>query len=364
MTPTTPQAPLTRRRSFARGLRARTPLVLLAGLGCAAALLAGLHWFVVSGAFTAIPEGALLRIPNDDYVHASYLLADLSRHPPTGPVVYVFGGSGAMELMNSEASLGRAVGEAAGTPVRVVRLATHNQSPAQTLAMVDSLPPGRGLVAIGVSSNRFTTSPQDDRDLLADRQLVMREGALRRFLARYTTVHERLPGVLPGALQFIVSYTRNRASPTKPWLSRLSYREHYIDRSYRPSMLRRYAGARGELKRELPLYERWAAYDRAALARAVGLARQKGYRVAFFEQPLAPEATGANWESFMGRYRADVGRLAEGLGVPYISGVQAAAGVQATDFGDLFHLNEDGRDRWTPPFARALARALQGEGSR
>ena len=362
MTPTTSQALPTRRRSFVRGLRVRSPLVLLAGLGCAAALLAGLHWFVASGAFTAIPEGAMLRIPNDDYVHTSYLLADLARRPPTGPVVYLFGGSGAMELMNSEASLGSAVSEAAGTPVRVVRLATHNQSPAQTLAMVDSLPPGRGLVAIGVSGNRFTTSPQDDRDLLADRQVVVRETALRRFLARYTSVHERLPGVLPGALQFLVSYTRQRATLAKPWLSSLTYKEHYIDRSYRPSMLRRYAGARGELKRELPLYDRWAAYDRAALAEAADVARQKGYRVAFFEQPLAPEATGPHWESFLRRYRADVGGLADRLGVPYLAGVQAASDVQATDFGDLFHLNEDGRDRWTAPFARALARALQGSG--
>ncbi|HMK92323.1 MAG TPA: hypothetical protein VK576_04930, partial [Thermoleophilia bacterium] len=80
-----------------RGLRARSPLVLLAGLACAVALLAGLQWFVASGAFTAIPEGAMLRIPNDDYVHASYLLADLAKDPPAGPVVYIFGGSGAME---------------------------------------------------------------------------------------------------------------------------------------------------------------------------------------------------------------------------------------------------------------------------
>ena len=362
MTPTPPKAPVARRRSFLRGLRAGNPLVLVAGMACAAALLVGLQWFVTSGAFTAIPEDAMLRIPNDDYVHASYLLADLAKDQPAGSVVYIFGGSGAIELMQSEASLGAAVSEAAGEPVRVVRLATHNQSPAQTLAMIDSLPPGRGLVAIGVSSNRFTTSPQDDRDLLADRLVVVRQGALRRFLAGYTSVHERVPGVLSGALQFLVSYTRQRASLAKLWLTPLQYKQHYIDDSYRPSMLRRYAGARVELKRELPLYDSWAAYDRAALAEAVRLAQRKGYRVALFEQPLAPEATGAAWESFLRGYHADIAALAARLGVPYISNVQAASGVQAADFGDLFHLNDDGRSRWTPPFARALARALQGGG--
>ena len=49
----------------------------------------------------------MLRIPNDDYVHVSYRIAELRRHPPAGRVVYLFGGSGTMEMMRSEAALAR-----------------------------------------------------------------------------------------------------------------------------------------------------------------------------------------------------------------------------------------------------------------
>jgi len=356
----TPPADISRPRPFLRGLRATTPIVLVAAIALAALLLAALQWFVGSGAFTAIPESAMLRIPNDDYVHSSYLLADLAKHPPQGPVVYIFGGSGAIEMMRDEADLGRRVSRAAGEPVRVVRLATHNQSPAQTLAMIDSLPPGRGLVAIGVSTNRFTTTPGEDASLLGDGTLVVRDGALRRFLAPYTDVGRRLPGGLAGVLGFAVSYVRQRASLATPWLTPLTYRQHYIDSSYRPPMAKRVAGARQELDREQPLYDRWALYDFAALAAAVKLAQQKGYRVALFEQPLAPEASGPGWNAFRARYQSDVAAHAAALDVPYIASVQTDAGLRASDFGDLFHLNPKGRAKWAWPFAEALVRALQG----
>ncbi len=60
---------------------------------------------MASGTFTVIPERLMLRIPNDDYVHVSYRIAELKRTPPTSPVVYLFGGSGTMEMMRSEGVL-------------------------------------------------------------------------------------------------------------------------------------------------------------------------------------------------------------------------------------------------------------------
>ena len=45
------------------------------------------------------------------------------------------------------------------------------------------------------------------------------------------------------------------------------------------------------------------------------------------------------------------------LGVPDID-VQPQADLRSSDFADLFHLVDSGRDKWTPPLARGLARVL------
>ena len=124
----------------------------------ACGLLAGLEWFVASGAFTVIPERSLLRIANDDYAHISYRVAELKKNPPAGQVVYLFGGSATMDMMRSESSLSNAIATPAGHP-RVISLAYHAQSLGQVLALVDNLPSTKALLAIGLSPNHFTTSP-------------------------------------------------------------------------------------------------------------------------------------------------------------------------------------------------------------
>ena len=130
-----------RRRKFADGFRNHTPLALVTALLAVVGILAGLQLFVARSAFVVIPEERMLRIPNDDYVHVSYRVAELKKHPPSLPVVYLFGGSGTLELLNSERSLSNAVTAAAGGPVEVVDLAAHNQSAGQTLA--DARQPAR-----------------------------------------------------------------------------------------------------------------------------------------------------------------------------------------------------------------------------
>ena len=256
--------------------------------------------------------------------------------------------------MHSEASLAGAVGSAAGRPVEVVNLATHNQSLAQTLALVDNLPRGNGLLAVGLSPNRFTTTPREDLGLLAGRTLALTSPALEGFLRPYATRREPLPGVLPGILDFATSYVRQRASLSDPWFAPLSYSHHYISDSYRPAMSARYAGSRQELARELPLYAANAAYNEAALRAIVKLGREKGYAVALFEQPLAPEASGPGWDAYLARYEAAVRALAASLDVPYVT-VAPSARLNADDFGDLFHLNGSGRSKWTGPFSARLA---------
>ena len=203
----------------------------------------------------------MLRIPNDDYVHVSFRVADLKKHPPSLPVVYLFGGSATMELMRSEGALSDAVTAAAGTPVEVVDLAAHDQSPGQTLAILDNLPAGRGLLAVGVSPNRLTASPQTDARQLEGRPLALTSPHLAGVLAGRVEVSRRLPGLLPGILDFAVSYVRSRASLSSPWLTSVARADHYYADDQIADMSARIAGSREELARERQLYDRYATYN-------------------------------------------------------------------------------------------------------
>jgi hypothetical protein len=347
-----------RRNGFTGGLRNHTPLVLLAAVLAVAGALAGLQLFVARQAFVVIPEERLLRIPNDDYVHVSFRVADLKKHPPAIPVVYLFGGSGTLELLHSESALAGAVAAAAGTPVEVVDLAAHNQSLGQTLAIVDNLPASRGLLAVGVSPNRLTASPRADAGQLSGRPLALTSPHLVEVLAGRVDTGRRLPGLLPGILDFAVSYVRSRASLSTPWLSSVTRADHYYVDGEAASMSARIAGSREELVREKQLCDTYASYNLAVLAEVVRVGREKGFTVALFEQPLAPEASGPEWQAFLTRYRTGIGELARREGVPYID-VQPRARLSADDFVDFFHLRGSGRDKWTEVFAPRLASALR-----
>jgi hypothetical protein len=350
-----------RRRALARGLRNRSPLIILAALLLAVAVLAGLQWFVASGAFTVIPERFMLRIPNDDRVNVSYRVAELKRTPPTTPVVYLFGGSGAMEAIRSEDTLARAVSADSGMSVRVVTLAAHQQSMGQTLALIDNLPRGRGLLAIGLSPNRLINTPESDVAQIGGSPLAMTSPHLAAVLAGRVSVKRHLPGLLDGVFDFALTYLNQRVFTRSPDLGPITYAGHYFGDGPVASISAKVSGQAIELARERPQFTANIAYNLAVLAEVVRLGRAKGYTVTFFQQPLGLEASGPAWQSYLAAYRRDIGGVARTYGVPEID-VQPQAGLHEDDFADLFHLVNSGRDKWTPPFARDLAGVLDSAG--
>ena len=350
-----------RRRALVRGLRSRSFLILLVAAALAVAALAGLQWFVAGGAFTVIPERLMLRIPNDDYVNLSYRMAELKRSPPTTPVVYLFGGSGTMEMMRSEDVLAAAISAGAGSSVRVVSLAAHAQSMGQTLALVDNLPRGRGLLAVGLSPNRMISSPRSDAGQISGTPLALTSPRLTAALAGRTSLKKRLPGQLVGTFDFVLSYLNQRLITRTPRLLPITYTPHYFGDGPVASLRAKRRGQAIELARERPQYAANVAYNLAVLADVVRLGRAKGYAVAFFEQPLGPEASGPGWDAYLAGYHADVARVGSALGVPVIS-VQRRAGLTNEDFADLFHLVNSGRDKWTPLLARGLSGVLRQGG--
>ena len=347
-----------RRRAFARGLCSRSPLILVAAALLAVGVLAGLDWFVSSGAFTHVPEGLMLRIPNDDYVNVSYRVAELKRTPPSSPVVYLFGGSGTMEMMRSEAVLARDIAAAGGPRVTVISLAAHQQTIAQTLALIDNLPRGHGLLAIGLSPNRLLATPAADARQVAGSPMALTSPHLAAALAGRASLRERLPGLLSGICDYAVSYANQRILTRSPDLSLISYAHHYHSTNDSASIAARQSGSLVELDRERPKYAANVAYNLAMLADAVRLGREKGYDVTFFQQPLAPEASGPAWQAYLAGYRRDLAGVMRASAVPDVD-VQARAALLPNDFYDLFHLVNSGRDKWSPPFAAGLARELR-----
>ena len=346
------------RRALAAGLRNHSPLIIVVAALLVVATLAGLQWFVASGAFTVLPERLMLRIPNDDYVHVSYRIAQLKAKPPAGRVVYLFGGSGTMEMMRSEAVLARDIAAAGGPRVTVISLAAHQQTIAQTLALIDNLPRGHGLLAIGLSPNRLLATPAADARQVAGSPMALTSPHLAAALAGRASLRERLPGLLSGICDYAVSYANQRILTRSPDLSLISYAHHYHSTNDTASIAARQSGSLVELDRERPKYAANVAYNLAMLADAVRLGREKGYDVTFFQQPLAPEASGPAWRAYLAGYRRDLAGVMRASAVPDVD-VQARAALLPDDFYDLFHLVNSGRDKWSPPFAAGLARELR-----
>jgi hypothetical protein len=246
--------------------------------------------------------------------------------------------------------------------VTVISLAAHNQSIGQTLAVIDNLPRGGGLLAIGLSPNRLLTAPSADATQITGSPLALTSACLAAALVGHARVSHSLPGLLPGIVDFVVSYADQRIITRSPDLSPITYAAHYHTGDAVASLSAKLAGSPVELARERPLYAQNAAYNLALLADVVRLGREKGYAVTFFQQPLAPVASGSAWDAYLKVYRADVAAVARRFAVPDVD-AEPQAHLRESDFYDMFHLVDSGRDKWTAPFARGLARVLLSTGA-
>lgn len=348
-----------RRRWFGRGFRQRNPLVLAAAAALAVGVLLAFQSAVLGGGITAVDEGRLLRITHDDYLHLSYRIAELRKDPPETRTIYLFGGSGTMECIISEETLAAAVSRGSGEPLRVVSLAAHQQSMAMSLALIDNLPPGPAVVALGLAPIRVTGTPERDQRLLSGQPLLLRSARLAELSPRLYGKEAPATGELPGVFSYLGSYLRERPSSGVPWGFRLEYEKHY----YPP-------GAKGHLplgkrrnvlyvlEKDVQLYRKYADYNFAVLEEVLKLARERGLAVVLYDQPLNSSAAGPDWAGVVPAYRARARELAARYGVPYLH-IERAVDLHDDDFADLFHLLAHGRAKWQPEMARQLAAALR-----
>ena len=103
-----------------------------------------------------------------------------------------------METIRSEKTLATAVSTDTGASVRVVSLAAHAQSMGETLALIDNLPRGRGLLAIGLSPNRMVATVPPPTRPSSGSPIAMTSPHLAAVLAGRTSLKKHLPGQLGG----------------------------------------------------------------------------------------------------------------------------------------------------------------------
>ena len=346
-----------RRRAFRRGVRQRSPLVLLAAAALCALALLGVQQFFFGGGFTSIGQDRLVRHEHDDQLHVAYTVYRLRRDPPTGPVMYVFGGSGAMESMVGERSFAAQIRRWSGEDVRVVGLANHAQSLAQNLVIVDNLPAGDATLAIGLAPMRFNTSPAQDVGLLASRTLLLRSPRLRELAPALYGREASWTGGLPGVWDFVSGYVRERVNSGSLPGRRLHYLRHYYGQGTTAvSAERKRSTLSSVYEYNTTHYAANHAYNLSVLRELVELASAKGFRVVFFEQPLNTSIAG-DWAGVLPRYRTEVERIAADYAVPYLR-VQEALRFEDRDFVDLYHLMPQARVRWQARMAREVAPIL------
>ncbi len=329
---------------------------MLGAAALLAAALGALALWVDRGGYTALPEGQLLRIENDDYVHVSYRLAQLRQSPPEVRTAYYFGGSGAMDCIAGGPSLSTAIAAAGGGELPVVSLAAHAQSLGQTLALVDNLPDGPAVLLVGLAPMRFTTSPDEDARLLSGKPMPVRSERLERLLQR-RGMRGSFIAPLPGVLDYLANYARARTYGEHGWLESLAYEPHYQGDEVTKTTAMKRDEAADAVVRDREGFAAHGAYNVAVLEELLALAGERGHAVVLFDQPLNVEVADETWGGVVPAYRREVRRLAATHDALYVD--SGAWRLPDAAFGDVYHLVPTARPSWEAAFARALAPALR-----
>ena len=311
-----------------------------------------------SGSFTRRwREPAFLRGKADDAGHVSYCIGALKVTPPTRPWVALIGGSNVRECLQQPADLSNELADLTGVRTRVLQLGSTNQNLGETMAIVDNLPPGPGVVVIAVNHTRFAYSPVVVTRQTQGKTLLMPSPALRGFiLENQGTVPADT--IMPGIKAYWAGWRHKNAAELaagdKPWHLYLRHRynaEHIWSSEKKRSRVRLWLDNRGAPGGD---FDRFNGFNAEILAAIGTLAADRGYHVVFAEASCDLKIVGTAFDPYRGVYVPVCEKVAADNGGFYVN-LNPGAGLASADFRDLTHLVGAGRTKWTTALAAALA---------
>lgn len=341
---------------FGRGLRAKSPLVLLAAVVLGVATLAVLQWLFASGTVTAlVSERTFLRQWRDDYGYITYRVLALKHDPPSGPAVYVLGGSSTRESVDDVHVLARQLARLVGSEPVADVFGSQFQSFAEDIAILDNLPRGEGLFVIGVNSNRFADTPRAAQRALEGLPLVIDSPRLDDVLDELGSGNGLPRTILPGILDYGMTYyqwrrddlLRGEVAPVSYW---------YGYQGVQPADLKqREVGA--WLATVATVFDDNLPFNSRLLEAEIRFAKEKGYRPVLLRAPENLEVIGDRFDPYRERVDEECRRIAARHGIPYLTFVDSL-GLMSGDFYDLSHLTLAARPRHQQRLAQELAPLL------
>lgn len=357
------------RRAFVEGFRHSGKVTLALTAAFVTLALALGERFVVNDLLALVPERYLLRTPNDDDVRAARTLFELRRRRREESVILVFGSSSTKESLFSNDKVTEALRrELPGAPA-IRKLATGDQSLEDTLYFVDALPPGRGWVTIGLSPGSLLQAVESHGELDRGTALVPYSSALAhewreddwrkwRYRWRLPLVLRHFRAVLGNLPERPSGETLASFLSTFRWPD-VAYSDHLYDKLPRltPEQLAGYD--RKVLDTYPARFDRNRAWNARVLSRIVALAREKGYRVLFFDAPISPRSMERHGR-LLADYHRTIDEIARALHVPRWSFVRELP-LKDDLYFDFHHLLAEGRAiyqaRWVSMLAQQLREA-------
>jgi hypothetical protein len=333
--------------------------VLVVAAVLTALTLLGLHQAFATGAWSEVPLKYWLRSDATDTGKArvAWLVARLGREPVSERTLYLLGGSTLREAtVRDGASLAAKVEDLGGPHLRGWNLATSLQTFAQSLAIVDNLPPsGSTTVVIGVSPGRFIAGRDDAEQQMEGRGLPLWSETLGGCLDEEPSAGSRRATILPGILSMLVEKGRSDVvrlaqGEVPSW----EYVQHDFDDEPLMDEAEKLGVFQAWWRMRLPQFERNVDFNLTLLEALVVRSRQRGFAAVVVELPRNEELIGSRWEAVDARYQPRARRIAAEHGVPYLD-FNAGLGLHTVDYSDHAHLRHSGRVVWETELARELA---------
>lgn len=332
-----------REHFFASLFQVRARRILVASAATLLVVLL-LDPFLRYGWVSRLPVKYILRNEADDQAYATWLYAQASLLPQGTTPVYVIGGSGTREAIESAEALETLLKQAMpGKSFKVFPSSTSSHNFANDLSVLDLIRGRPGLIVYGIDPNRFVI------DETSYKNQAKGVGAMGRNAAYIDFLREHKPGFLPdnqitlwlAANTYVIPAARLVAEKiSRTGLKTKAYLTHHyskrkedgllneeIDKSYK-NMVESNVGSPGELS--------------AVLARHFfRMAQAQGHKIFLFEQPIDYAFINTRLDKQLALYDAGIKALAREENVHYTN-FERELSLPSAVFADRAHIFDAG----------------------